>query len=82
MSGMPGARKINTYEVKLDGEKVPVSVYSGTKVEEGNEVAMGAVTVIKKSGQCRGSLALIGFSQAAASTTLEKDILSMIRNAR
>jgi hypothetical protein len=80
-SSMPGAQKINSYEVKLGGEKVPVSVYSGgTRVEEGNEVAMEAVTVTKKAGQC--GLALLGYSQAVVRPALEKDILSMIRNAR
>lgn len=77
-SGILEPKMINSYEIEHEGIKIPIQVYSNTN--QGQQVAMAAVTAVKNTRRCR--LALTGFSQASARPDLEKDILNMIRSAR
>ena len=75
--GMPNAKLINSYQTDLQGKgKATVSVYQGTSVVGGKEVALTAITSTFKAKKC--IVNLIGFCGTSLSSKEFEDKMNEV----
>ncbi len=80
-SSMPNAKTVKNEKMELtNGKEALVTVYQGTRVAQGQEVSMTAVTAIRNVDN--NWMCLAGFAHSDHGALLEKDILAIAGTAK